>query len=261
MISICYNNLLICIIYYDINRLNYIRSILDNKDIEVVYINNDYKYYSLLSAIIKITAQEILNIKWALYLKSFNIYLYINFFKSIIINIYYVIKNGTRYYTIHNNVTNNHLFAWMLMHTKKKEQLVILEDDALFQTDSIDRLLNTIESVQVEKKPIFIDLAGGYSYSDLGVDHLIDFIDGDKVYFTKPVSNTACGYLINKEFIDISLKLIVSKPYLRLISIDWLINYVFMEFEKQQIESLSFHFSPTIFRHGSMTELKSLITD
>ena len=43
------------------------------------------------------------------------------------------------------------------------------------------------------------------------------------------------------------------RPSLRHVSIDWLLNALFIELEKQGKYALCFHADPTVFNHGSTT--------
>lgn len=69
----------------------------------------------------------------------------------------------------------------------------------------------------------------------------------------KPVTNTACAYLMSRPLVIIFLDILTKRPLLRLIGVDWLMNKLFISMAKNEMECACMHANPTIFKHGTTT--------
>lgn len=71
-------------------------------------------------------------------------------------------------------LTEKHVRAWSGFLDSDAELLFCFEDDAIFKEDSISRLCRLIPALNEHdgKYPLYVDLAGGCSLSELGVDTL-----------------------------------------------------------------------------------------
>lgn len=69
----------------------------------------------------------------------------------------------------------------------------------------------------------------------------------------KPVTNTTCAYLISRELITKFNAILTTKPWLRLIAIDWMINSLFISMGKDVSRVVCMHADPTVVNHGSKT--------
>jgi len=104
-----------------------------------------------------------------------------------------------------------------------------------------------------DEQSMYIDLAGGCSPEVLKIDKLEISKDSDFRYYAKPVTNTACCYLVNKKQLQIFNDFIINKPKYRYVGIDWMFNQLFIESEKRKIYSKCCHADLPIFKHGSVT--------
>ncbi|HON82097.1 MAG TPA: hypothetical protein PLN56_07340 [Methanoregulaceae archaeon] len=160
-------------------------------------------------------------------------------------------------------VTDKHIRSWNAFSETNCEYLICFEDDIVFKDNSIQKLENILEFVKNQKdRLIYIDLAGGCNLEDLKISNLEIRHDDYFRYYTKPVTNTACAYLINKPLINIFLDNILRKPHLRLIGIDWMINKLFININPDRNTFFCVHSDPSIFLHGTKSgEYKSWNSD
>lgn len=152
-------------------------------------------------------------------------------------------------------VTDKHMRAWKEFFRKEDDLLICFEDDAVFKENSIRRVVKLIESVPNEitsSHGVYVDLAGGCSFKELHLDRIEYKKDNSFRYFIKPVTNTACCYMINRRVAEVFLSEIEKSPNLRLIGIDWLISQLFMKSEAS-LKCLCKHADPHILNHGSFT--------
>ena len=156
-------------------------------------------------------------------------------------------------------LTNKHIDCIFNAFCKDSDFLLVFEDDAVFLNDSIDKIVNFINSANFDY-PAYIDLAGGVSEVNLMVDKLITNTDSLFKYFSKPVTNTLCCYLMNKEQIKVFCDFLIKFPNLRYFNADWMFNKIFILQDKYNIKSVCLHSDPPFLNHGSVTgEFNSLI--
>lgn len=149
-------------------------------------------------------------------------------------------------------LTDKHLRAWDNFLDSDSKLLICLEDDAIFVDDSNLGILEAIAKVWNCKAPSYVDLAGGLDINSIGVGRLFDRQDGRHLYFRKPVTNTACGYMVNRQIVTLFRKIVLVNPCLRLYPADWLINKLLIELENSKVWTNCFHTFPTVLQHGSM---------
>ncbi len=156
---------------------------------------------------------------------------------------------------IETTVTDKHIRAWDSFLESDCDILMCFEDDAVFRANSTDKLILVIQEVvsMSRQNNIYADLAGGCALSDLFIEHLIERKDDIFTYYQKPVTNTACAYLLNRPLVTMFKETLVRLPSLRLIGIDWMMNRLLMELEKQGEICQCFHTDPTALKHGSTT--------
>ena len=151
-------------------------------------------------------------------------------------------------------VSNKHLFIFDLAIEKKVDYLIVFEDDAIFKNDSISRVIELLGLIRKHKdEPGYIDLAGGLNLEGLKMERLISKRGEGKVFYSRPLTNTACSYLINKTQLETINNTLVGRPWLRYIGIDWLLNKIFIIQSKELFNSFCIHTVPPIFGHGSVT--------
>ena len=157
---------------------------------------------------------------------------------------------------IETMVTDKHIRAWNSL-AEKNDYILIFEDDVIFEDNSIDKIDKLIEKVLLEENKeanLYVDLAGGCKIDELKISNLEIKRDSNYIYYKKIVTNTACAYLLNRNLVLFFLKILILKPELRLIGVDWMINRLVIELEKEESnEMICLHSFPTILLHGSVT--------
>ena len=107
----------------------------------------------------------------------------------------------------------------------------MFEDDAVFNEGSFQKIKLSLENAAKVPKDsyLYIDLAGGCSISDLKISHLaLERKDGITTY-RKPVTNTACAYILNRTIVEEFKRILIRHPIYRLIGIDWMMNKLLIE--------------------------------
>lgn len=201
-----------------------------------------------------------LNRKWKKYIKQPNRFLLFD----IIVFIFKVTKKyvfnrkiGKKWLqssSIEMFVSDKHVRAIFNALEKKFDYLLVFEDDAIFKENSITNLAALLDQLKNKNtNPLYVDLGGGCLFEDLKYDKLEIKNDLFFRYFVKPVTNTACCYLINLKQIEIFGYFLIKMPTLRYIGVDWLFNKIFIMQLNNKIVSSCFHSSPSFFNHGSVT--------
>lgn len=201
---------------------------------------------------------QIIGFKWARYCS-----LKPSFLLSIAFLLRLVLRGGR--YSLHGAwrrssaievaVTDKHIRAWSFFLDSDADYLILFEDDAIFNEDSKLRLNNLLDKLRQEEltQNLYVDLAGGCNLDSLKVDQLLSSRDESFRYYKKPVTNTACAYLINKSLANHFHRVLTQKPWLRLIGVDWMMNTLFINLAREGIDCICMHAEPTIFKHGSTT--------
>lgn len=220
-----------------------------------IYKQPDVAQHKTLVTLIKKVFLWRINRKWKEYkdLKPRNIFLDMVILIRRIILTYVDRKRENKWSIIQSFVTGKHIRAWERFLEKEADFLICFEDDAAFKKDSISKLMHFLQEIRRHKnKPIYLDLAGGCDSNTLEAKKLELSNDKLRKYFRKPVTNTACAYLINHLSAEIFLKNILEYPWLRLISIDWVLNKLFI-LTVCKYTYYCYHANPPIFDHGSQT--------
>jgi hypothetical protein len=159
-------------------------------------------------------------------------------------------------------LTDKHLRAWAAFLDMDSDYLICFEDDAVFTNDSKQQLGDLLEHLSHRKsdRNIYVNLAGGCSLDSLRVDKLQSGQDGSFRHYRKPVTNTACVYLMSVSLVAHFHKALIYSPWFRLIGADWMLNALFMQLELEGEDCACMHAEPPFFKHGSTTgEYLSLI--
>jgi GR25 family glycosyltransferase involved in LPS biosynthesis len=152
-------------------------------------------------------------------------------------------------------VTDKHLRAWATFLDTSGDCLICFEDDAVFKSDSIDRLMALLDELLPSRlgSPMYVDLAGGCSLEALQIHNLEVSWDGSFRHYSKPVTNTACVYLLSRPLVTTFCGIIARRPWLRVIGIDWLMNTLLMQMANDGVKCACLHADPAIFKHGTTT--------
>jgi hypothetical protein len=151
-------------------------------------------------------------------------------------------------------LTDKHIRAWNTFIETGCDYLVCFEDDAIFSDDSDERLGDLMDALSNKglKHLVYVDLAGGCELADLRISFLETRRGDGFRYYSKPLTNTTCAYSLSKPLVSLFLLHLIRRPWLRLITIDWMINKLFMLIVKNKVECFCAHADPTIFKHGSV---------
>jgi hypothetical protein len=252
-------------------RNNYARSKIESmvasmqpnhqvKQIEVSY-QSEIIPHGYGMAIISDFMYQYLGSKWQKYrlLKKRKLREDYNFYKNLFVK-YILNHNGVankwrRNRAIEVMLTDKHIRAWLQFLDSEADYLVVFEDDVIFKEDSnlrINQLSFDLSQTHLNR-PLYVDLGGGCSLADLMISSLETRHDENYRYYQKPVTNTTCAYLISRELIKKFNAILTRKPWLRLISIDWMINSLFISMGKDVSSVVCMHADPTIFNHGTKT--------
>lgn len=208
-------------------------------------IYRDFKYWQI-------------NREWLDYrlLKKRNLFLdFLVFFKNTVKKIFE--KNNRHYKTsfIETVVTDKHIRAWEIL-LEENDYCIFFEDDAVFLDDSYDRFLLLLNYIlDIDKDYLYVDLAGGCNLNDLAIENLEQKKVNDYIFYNKPVTNTACSYLINRKMMLHFHECLVINPTYRQIGIDWMMNKMLIELDKKsnKADTQCIHTNPTIIEHGSVS--------
>lgn len=164
-------------------------------------------------------------------------------------------RRAMRSMAIEAMVTDKHIRLWQRFLDSDMPSLIVFEDDAVFGEHSIQEIVRLRERLSQEPaaRPVYIDLAGGCDPRELAVDRLLIGQDRRFRRYRRPVTNTACVYLVNRSMAQLFVTHLLQRPWLRLISIDWLMNKLFMLIHPDDDSVLCLHADPPIFGHGSTT--------
>lgn len=135
------------------------------------------------------------------------------------------------------------------------DYLMVLEDDAVFEAGNNPVLDEALERA-AGRPPgtyFYMDLAGGLSHRDLGVVELIGSRSEGMIEFTKPTTNTACAYLIDRPTAAKFLSMLDTKPWYRTLAIDWLLNMIMVDMTRHAERLACWHADPPVLGHGSFT--------
>ena len=125
-----------------------------------------------------------------------------------------------RQHRIERILTDKHIHAWTSLSNSAAVGAVVLEDDARVRSDTSP--VSELLSVGVDDFD-FIDLAGGFSFADLGFP---DAVGGD-LELPGVLTNTTCGYFVSRR---LALLLVaMAQERMRVgerLPVDFLMNYV-----------------------------------
>lgn len=168
------------------------------------------------------------------------------------IRVYLQRTSENRRFDIDISVTYKHTRVWDIFLEKEADILICFEDDVVFKKDSISRMESLLPEIEkLRNKPVYLDLAGGLDNSFIRTEKLLIKTYKDRKYYKKPVTNTSCGYLINRKA-GVEFKSVLIKfPWYRCLPIDWLVNKIFISTVSKH-RYFCFHTEPTVFNHGSL---------
>lgn len=213
--------------------------------------------HTILRSIVRDMMYWKINREWINYRLLNNVPFFLDFLVFLKIICKKITKSNYRRTSfIETIVTDKHIRAWQILFDKN-DFFLFFEDDAIFLDDSIERLKNLFDYIldleQIHEKYLYVDLSGGCDINSLRIHNLELKRLNNMIFYKKPVTNTACCYLINKKTILHFYECLIHNPFLRLIGIDWMMNKMLIELDKKGIiyKSICIHTFPPIFKHGS----------
>lgn len=170
-------------------------------------------------------------------------------------------KNHRLQITKELSITNKHLMAWNSFLESGKDLLLVFEDDVILdpgRLPELKRFFSHLHNMQFDQeKPLYIDVAGGMPQDKLNAYHLKVSSENGMDIYSKPLTNTVCGYIVNAKLAGIFWDILLKNPHLRLLNADWLVNHLFMNMFEQDISCTCVHANPSIFIHGSAQDIYS----
>lgn len=247
---------------YIISELRGLKELLENENFIVELIQVAYQSeitpHGRAMSFFRDVIYQLVGFKWAVYRRqkySFMLFA-ANLIRLLLRGGRYSVRSSWRRSSaIEVAVTDKHIRAWSLFLDLNSDFLIVFEDDAVFNTDSKLKFCDLLKKIIQEKseRSIYVDLAGGCKLESLKIDRLLLGKDELFRYYQKPVTNTACSYLINKSLATQFYQVLTRQPWLRLIGVDWMMNALFMNLVCADLDCICMHAEPTIFKHGSTT--------
>ena len=136
-------------------------------------------------------------------------------------------KTILKHIFIEQSVTSKHIKAWEAFVSSQKQIIIVFEDDIECNKNShkeFSSLLDNLNQLMVDYPNLYIDLAGGFEAEKVLPIHKSRPIKPFDHFFKGIYTNTACGYLVNKDLIKTWLKMIDLNENLKKLPIDHMIN-------------------------------------
>lgn len=154
-------------------------------------------------------------------------------------------------------VADKHVRVWDAFIESASDYLVCFEDDVTFESDSISNFCNIVLKNLVSEENdslLYVDLAGGLDIRTLGLGQVFDRQSMNRIFFKKIVTNTSCGYLMNRALVLAIRSVLSYNPEYRFLPSDWLLNRLFIDLSPA-LTTRCYHYYPSIFIHGSQRNL------
>lgn len=229
----------------------------DVKIIEVAY-QSQLKPHARIIAIIRDLFYQVTAFNWQRYcgIKPSMLRHMVIFLRKLIESgRYATVGSWRRSSAIEMTVTDKHIRAWATFLDFDQDFIICFEDDAVFRADSGKSIANLLEKIAQEKveELVYVDLAGGCTLEALNIGQLQTNQDEHFRYYKKPVTNTACVYLMSNSLAANFHRNIVLSPWFRFIGVDWMMNALMIRMERERVKCVCMHADPPILGHGSVT--------
>jgi hypothetical protein len=149
-------------------------------------------------------------------------------------------------------VTYKHLLGIAVGLQTTSSFVIVLENDAMLTEDSMRNLLMILSDLALmdSSKPLFVDLAGGLTDHALSIGSVTSVSKSLEAVYPR-TTNTACAYLINRQFARELLDFSLNRALSVSIPIDWLLNFFIDSHEKfDKLDCL--RSKNRVFTHGSI---------
>ena len=174
----------------------------------------------------------------------------IPFYFALGLSRFFLSRKAKNFYLVERFVTFKHIKAWEKFIKSNSSYLIVLEDDVLPGLD-LERKINNFFLFLCGscRGKLYVDIAGGMPIEKLKIHQLVnDNIEG-YLNFRRPVTNTAAGYVLDRNLALHFLEVLKAHSHFRKLPIDWLINSIFMMSKDEEIHCI--HYNPPLLIHGS----------
>lgn len=166
------------------------------------------------------------------------------------------------------NITQSHLKLIREANQNDFDGILILEDDAEFQSSDLlgsflEKIMQISSALPIREH--YVDLSESFSLLELGAAHLIVPLESQKIVIEDnvfnvnkmrvPITNTVCAVLYSPEFARVLEKALskkLTKRFEKYIPIDWLINKILIELCSENSRVSCYTTNPGIFRQKSI---------
>lgn len=149
-------------------------------------------------------------------------------------------------------VTDKHIRAWNNFLENETDLLMCFEDDAIFNDTSVTDFKKILRGInKFNNKLIYLNFTSGCSPEELKFEKIELKKESGRTFYSRPVTNTGCCYMINRKLASVVLLYLLKNPELRLLTLDWLVNKIFI-LTYQEYKYYCYHAEPSIFEHGSI---------
>jgi hypothetical protein len=149
-----------------------------------------------------------------------------------------------------------HFLLWRRFNESDSDYLLVLEDDAMIFRDRIKDLPRLWSLLGANQAPAdFVMVGAGYSFSELRAERVVTETSELGIHAAvRPFTNTASGYLINRETANRFVTCVSLRPRRLNVNADFLITLLLNEGGSiRQSEGIRcLHFVPPIFDNASL---------
>ena len=166
------------------------------------------------------------------------------------------------------NINKSHYHLLELGLNSGAKSLLILEDDAdIVSLDIFEDCIYILHefSEKIINRLFYIDISESFTLEQLGASHLVDESSsqvinlGSEVYriqkMTRPITNTVCAVYYSEDLARLLLNRLnkeMPKVFNKFIPIDWLMNKILIDLNKQSIVIDCFTTNPGLFTQRSL---------
>lgn len=154
--------------------------------------------------------------------------------------------------SIESLLFDKHIYLWTILANSALPGMIIFEDDCRQRKDSnISNFYS--EMVDLSREYDYVDLAGGFSFQELGLS------DSDSHNFDSIMTNTTCAYFISKQLAQHAVRTLQVFPSKRYLGVGFFLNQIDAPRGKVFRSIL---FKEPFFSHGSFTgDVRSTIAE
>ncbi len=151
-------------------------------------------------------------------------------------------------------VSAKNIRAWQRMVDEGWDYLLAVEDDVVLAAGAEKEIAAVLAELSSRERSdlLFASLAKAVTIEQLGARELITEQTENLTWFSRPVSNTAAAYLLSRSLAEAFLEELTRHRVLTVNPADWILNHLFMRFERRGISISCFHTKEGIFVNRSI---------